>query len=109
MAIMHFTRSGDPFASLVRVKVIEQFLRYRGALTRRQARRILDRDTGLGALTDLECRAVLDRFPNVEGHGWWPEKDPDGRGIIWRCTCDRIVRQPEGTPVPVEALRGGDH
>lgn len=40
----------------------------------------------------------------VFGHAWWPRVDNENQCHVWRCTCDEVVYQAFGSPVPDEIL-----
>lgn len=40
----------------------------------------------------------------LRGHAWWPKIDHENRCHVWRCTCDEIVLQMFGAPVPDELI-----
>lgn len=40
----------------------------------------------------------------VRGHAWWPRIDNANETHVWQCTCNEIVYQPFGAPVPDELI-----
>ncbi|HCT81558.1 MAG TPA: hypothetical protein DGT23_34290 [Micromonosporaceae bacterium] len=92
--------SRDSFAGLERVNDAVASLCALGDLTRRRARMLLERRPEFAGLTQNERREVLERFPAIDGHAWWPSEDIPNWRYVWRCHCGETAFQPFGTGIP---------